>query len=117
MRKRGRGRCPECGEVVMVELTKGKPGRVMPHECRSRACEYPVCRVKGLMEEMVRVASGEWYCPGHGLLVAAKELVSLYRVKGDGNWTAMCEIIVETLPDLIIKAEVCEGRTARGEMR
>ena len=92
----------------MVELTKGKPGRVIPHECRGRTCEYSGCRVKGLMEEMVRVASGEWYCSGHGLVLAAKELVFLYRVKGDADWTAISEIIGETLPELIAKAEVRE---------
>ena len=105
MRKQRRGRCPECGEVVTVEITTGKPGRVVPHGCRSRACEYPGCRVEGLMEYMVHVASGEWYCPAHGLLVAAKELVTLYRVAGDADWTAIGAILGDTLPDLITKAE------------
>ena len=77
MPKRSRGRCPDCGEAVMVERTQGKPGRVLPHECRSRACEYPGCRVKGFVDRMVRATSGEWYCPGHGLLLSAKELVAL----------------------------------------
>lgn len=89
----------------MVERTKEQPGRVLPHECRSRSCEYPGCRVKGLMDQMVHAASGEWYCPGHGLLLAAKELVAFYRVEGDAGWTAIGEILGETLPELIAKAE------------
>ena len=94
----------------MVEVERGKPGRVMAHGCQSRACEYPRCRVKDLMERMAPAAGGEWYCPGHGLLLAARELVSLYRVEGEADWTVICEIIGETLPDLITRAEAHEKR-------
>jgi len=57
---------------------------------------------------MARLTSGEWYCPRHGLLLAARDLVSLYRVEGDADWTAICEIIAERLPELVAKAEARE---------
>ncbi len=103
------GRCPYCGESVTVELHEGQPGKILEHRCRARGCEYPNCSVTALREEMVPVASGEWFCPGHGLLVVAKDLVSLYRAEGEADWTAISEIIGETLPDLVTKAEA-QGR-------
>ncbi len=104
------GRCPDCGESVMVETTEGEPGKVMEHGCASRACEYPGCSVSALKGEMVEFDAGEWFCPGHGLLLAAKDLVLLYRVEGEADWTAISEIISETLPDLVAKAEAREPR-------
>jgi hypothetical protein len=64
------------------------------------------------MEEMARFPAGEWYCPSHGLLLAARDLVALYRAEGDADWTAICEIIAELLPDLVAKAEARERGTA-----
>ena len=61
--------------------------------------------------EMVQLAGGEWHCPIHGLLLAAKDLVLLYRVQGEADWTAISEIIGETLPDLVAKAEAREWGT------
>jgi hypothetical protein len=106
------GRCPDCGASVMVTLTRGRPGEIQPHACSARACEYAGCRVRALMEEMVRFPAGEWYCPSHGLLLAARDLVALYRVEGDADWTAICEIIAELLPELVAKAEARERRSA-----
>ena len=99
------GRCPHCGESVIVEVTRGKPGAIMEHGCEARACECQGCSVTALMEEMVQFAGGEWYCPAHGLLLAAKDLVSLYRAEGDADWTAMCEIIGGILPGAVTKTE------------
>ena len=93
----------------MVEVTEGEPGNVMEHGCEARICEYGDCSVIELMEEMVQVGGDEWYCPDHGLLVAAKELVSFYRADGDADWTAISEIIGETLPDLVTKVEAQEA--------
>jgi hypothetical protein len=109
MRRRW-GRCPRCGESVMVEVTAEEPGKVLEHGCEARACEYPGCAVNSLKEEMVQFASDEWYCPDHGLFLAAKDLVSLYRAEGDADWTAISEIIGETLPGVVAKVEVQHGR-------
>ena len=76
------GRCPECGESVVVEVREGEPGKITEHGCEARACEYPSCSVIALKGEMVQLAGGEWHCPNHGLLAAAKDLVLLYRVEG-----------------------------------
>jgi hypothetical protein len=54
---------------------------------------------------MVQFAGGEWYCPSHGLLLAAKDLVLLYRVEGEADWTRISEILAEELPQLVPKAE------------
>ncbi len=94
----------------MVEVTEGEPGKIMEHGCDARACGYPDCSVIELEKEMVQFAGGEWYCPSHGLLLAAKDLVTLYRVEGEADWTAISEIIAETLPDVVAKAEAREGR-------
>ena len=99
------GRCPDCGDVVLIEQTPGIPAMIPPHQCASRACEYERCRVRGLMDEMVQFGFGAWYCPEHGLLLAAKDLVSHYRVEGEAEWTAICEIIANILPELVAKAE------------
>ena len=95
---------------MTVEVTEGEAGKVMEHGCEARACEYPDCSVIALKGEMVQFAGGEWYCPGHGLLLTAKDLVTLYRVEGEADWTAISEIIGETLPDVVAKAEARELR-------
>ncbi len=104
------GRCPHCGKSVTVNIIEGQPGEILPHACGSRACEYEGCQARALMEEMVQFNSEEWYCPHHALLLAAKDLVSLYRAEGDADWTVISEIIGETLPDLVTKAETQEHR-------
>lgn len=57
---------------------------------------------------MVKFASGEWYCPNHGILLAAKDLVSLYGADDDADWAAISAIIRRELPDLIARTEACE---------
>ena len=52
---------------------------------------------------MVQSPSGPWYC--HALLLAARELVALYRAEGEADWTAISEIIGETLPEIIAAAD------------
>lgn len=99
------GRCPVCSKAVLVDVSEGKRGVVTLHGCRSRECVYPGCRVKEPLDRMVQFASGEWYCPNHGLLLAAKDLVSLYRAEGGADWTAISEIIGEVLPDLAANIE------------
>jgi len=105
MARQTEGRCPDCGAPVLVTLTPRRPAEIPPHACRARACEYERCQVRALMGEMVQFPAGEWSCPSHGLLLAARDLVSLYRVEGDADWTAICEIIAELLPELVAKAE------------
>ncbi len=108
MARKTQGRCPDCGAPVLVTITRGSPAEIPPHACGARACEYEGCRVRALMDEMVRFPAGEWYCASHGLLLAARDLVALYRVEGDADWTAICEIIGELLPELLAKAEAWE---------
>ncbi len=108
MARQTQGRCPDCGALVLVTITPGRPAEIPPHPCDARACEYGGCRVRALMDEMVQFPAGEWYCPSHGLLLAARDLVSLYRVEGDADWTAICEIIAELLPALVTKVEARE---------
>ena len=102
------GRCPNCGESVTVKLRKAQPGEILEHGCQARTCEYPACAVTSLREEMVQFDSGEWLCPSHALLILTKELVGLYQVEGDADWTAISEIIGEALPDVVAKAEARE---------
>jgi hypothetical protein len=84
-----------------------------PRASRTRACEYPRCRVTGLIEQMARFPSGEWYCPDHGLLLAAKDLVALYPVRAD-HGGAIFEILTELLPSLVTKSEAREERRPGG---
>ena len=105
------GRCPDCGESVTVELRKRQPGLILEHGCQARACGYPACSVTALRDEMVQFASGEWFCPGHGLLTLSKELVCLYQAEGDADWTAISEIIGDVLPDVVAKAEARQRRS------
>src|SRR5437899_10844240 len=104
MARQTQGRCPDCGAPVLVTLTRGRPGEIASHACSARYCEYERCRVKALMDEMVQFPTGERYCPHHGLLLAARDLVSLHRVEGVPDWTAICEIIGVLLPHLVGKA-------------
>ena len=105
MARQTEGRCPDCGAPVLVTLTPRRPAEIPPHACGARACEYERCQVRALIDETVQFPAGGWYCPSHGLLLAARDLVSLYRVEGDADWTAICEIIAELLPELVAKAE------------
>jgi hypothetical protein len=57
---------------------------------------------------MVQLVSGEWYCPNHGLLLAAKELVSLYGAGDDADWAAIAAIVGQELPGLITSTEARE---------
>ncbi|SRR5258708_30736863 len=108
MARKTQGRCPDCGAPVLVTVTTGRAAEIPPHACGARRCEYEGCRVRALIDEMAQFPAGEWYCPGHGLLLAARDLVTLYRVEGDADWTAIGEIIAELLPELVAKAEVRE---------
>ena len=53
---------------------------------------------------MVERPSGEWYCPIHGLVLAAKDLIVLWRAAGDADWSGISEL-VETLPVLVAQVE------------
>ena len=99
------GRCPDCGAAVLVTIRPGPPADIPPHGCPSRDCEQDGCRVKRPADEMVQFASGGWYCPGHALLLAASDLVTLYRAEGAADWKGISEVIAEALPDIIEKVE------------
>lgn len=62
---------------------------------------------------MVQIESGEWYCPGHALLLAARELVSLYRLGGEARWAVISPIVNEDLPEIVAKAEAREAAKGR----
>ena len=65
------------------------------------------------LDPLVRFDDGAWYCPDHALLVTAKTLVTLYGVEGDADWSTICELIAETLPDVIRKVEEPKGYPRR----
>jgi len=109
---RAMGRCRDCGAAVEVETRMHEPARVLPHGCPARVCEDPGCRVTELHDRMVQADDGAWFCPRHGLLNAAKVLLTLYRAPGDADWSQICELIAETLPGVIAKAEAAEGGSA-----
>jgi hypothetical protein len=109
---RAMGRCRDCGAAVEVETRMHEPARVLPHGCPARVCEYPGCRVTELHDRMVQADDGAWFCPRHGLLNVAKVLLTLYRAPGDADWSQICELIAETLPGVIAKAEAAEGGSA-----
>jgi hypothetical protein len=111
------GRCPDCGAAVEVEIRNPAPGRVLLHGCPARACEYPACRIIKLHERMIRYEDGTWYCPRHGLLVTVRALVALYRAERDADWSAMCELIGETLPEILRRIEATESSSGRFETR
>lgn len=106
---RAMGRCPDCGEAVEVEIRMHEPGRVLPHGCPARVCEYPGCRIIALPDGMVQFRDGPWYCPSHALLLLAKTLVLLCRVEGDAEWPSVRELIAATLPEVIRKVEEGKG--------
>jgi hypothetical protein len=60
---------------------------------------------------MYRYDDGSWYCPRHGLFVAAWALVALYRTEGGADWAAMSEIIGETLPEILRRIDA-RGRSS-----
>jgi hypothetical protein len=60
---------------------------------------------------MIQFPGGEWYCPNHGLLRAAQDLVSLYHTSDDANWTAISEIIGDLLPNLVAKAAAWDAKS------
>lgn len=103
--KESNGRCPDCGEWVRIIPCERQPAEIPPHGCRARTCEYPDCRVTRFMDEMVQTPAGTWYCPKHGLFCAVTDLISLYRREGEADWTAICEIIGEQLPEIVKKVE------------
>ncbi len=109
------GRCPDCGAAVEVEIRKPLPGRVLPHGCPARACEYPACRVVELQERMFRYDDGTWYCPRHGLIVATRALVALYRAEGEADWSVVSELIGETLPEILRRIDATERSSGRLE--
>jgi len=106
---------PIAARAVEVEIRKPSPGRVLPHGCPARACEYPACRVVELRDRMFHCDDGTWYCPGDGLVVAARTLVALYRVEGDADWSAVAEIIEETLPEILRRLDATESSAGRLE--
>jgi hypothetical protein len=53
---------------------------------------------------MVQLDRESWYCPGHGLLVVAAQLVAFHRVATDHHRAAIREILDNTLPGLVSKA-------------
>ena len=55
---------------------------------------------------MVQLVSGEWHCPHHALLLAAKDLVSLYNGAEGADWVTISAVVDRDLPRLIAKAEV-----------
>lgn len=59
------------------------------------------------------LSAGAWYCPRHGLLVTAKALLGLYQVEGDADWSEICAVIREVLPEVIHKVEAGEIGAAR----
>ena len=107
------GRCPDCGAAVEVEIRKPQPARIRPHGCPARACEHPGCQGVALQDRMVRGDDGTWHCPPHALIVAARSLVSLYHAEGEADWTAIAELIGETLPEILQRLDEGEPGTAR----
>ena len=75
----------------------------------SRICEYPGCTSEENLEAMTQLAGGEWFCIPHALLAAARDLVALYRVEGEADWTTISEILGETLPRLVEQADAVLG--------
>jgi hypothetical protein len=95
---------------VIVEVAEVRPDGLIENGREARACEYPDCSLTAVREEMVQFASGEWYCPDHGLLLAAIDLVSLYRGAGIADWESISRILGETLPEIVTKSEAPKGR-------
>jgi hypothetical protein len=110
---RAMGRCPDCGEAVEVAIRMHEPGRVLPHGCPARICEYPDCHIIALPEGMVQFADGPWYCPSHALLLVSKTLVLLTHGGGDVDWPSVRDLIAGTLPHVIRKVEEGKGYPRR----
>lgn len=71
-------------------------------------------RVAGYVERRIMLCDDSaWYCPRHGLLVTAKALVALYQVEGDADWSEICAVIGEVLPEVIRKVEAAERGAGR----
>ena len=98
------GRCPDCGSPVEVQRVSRRAGTILPHGCPSRECEYLGCGVIWLQDHMIQLDDQAWYCPSHALVVVAEDLVGLYRVPGEADWTVISEILAETLPNLLPRA-------------
>jgi len=95
------GRCPDCGVSIEVEVVRRTPPKIPPHGCPAHNCEYPTCPIRLLAEEMVQFSSGAWHCPTHALLATARDLVAFYHAEGAADWTAISEIIGESLPTIL----------------
>jgi hypothetical protein len=92
------GRCPDCGAAAPILVVRGEPTEIFEHDCQARTCEASGCLVTRARDEMIRFPSGDWYCASHGLLTAARDLVSLHR---DGDHTAMAALLDETVPAVL----------------
>jgi hypothetical protein len=64
---------------------------------------------------MFRYDDGTWSCPRHGLVVADRALVALYRAEGEADWSAMSELIGETLPEILHRLDATERSSGRLE--
>jgi len=64
---------------------------------------------------MFRYDDGTWYCPRHGLVVAARALVELFRAEGEADWSAMSDLIEETLPEILRRIDLTESSSGRLE--
>jgi hypothetical protein len=64
---------------------------------------------------MFRYDDGTWYCPRHGLVVAARALVAVYRAEGDADWSAISAMIEETLPEILRRIDASESSSGRLE--
>ncbi len=65
-----------------------------------------------LGEDMVQMEGGAWYRPGHALLLAAKTPVSLYRVDGEADYTAISEVLGESPPEILTNLDGVEVASA-----
>ena len=64
---------------------------------------------------MFRYYDGTWYCPRHGLIVATRALVALHRAEGEADWSAISEMIAETLPEILRRIDATERSSGRLE--
>jgi len=96
------GRRSDRGATLPVTPRAREPSAIEPHPCAPITRQADGDRV-GRLLDMIQSPSGPWYC--HALLLAARELVSRYRVEGEADWTAIAEIIGETLPEILAAVE------------
>lgn len=99
------GRCSECGAPVSRQGGRSRGVGNASHACTARSCEYHGCHESAPLQKMVKFETGEWYCPYHGLVLVATDLLSLCRAGNDEQWVAARQIIQHTLPDLIDRNE------------